>query len=196
MSLRAKVLTVSDGVAEGVREDKSGVALVDALNSAGYDVAAHEITADGTDTVAAALTRLADLRLGTDPLRRPRAIGAWPAGADRERLRSIIPHVRGLADAPPEILDALVDDAVMYRADIGVLVTRVGDRAEWVWILWEGEVELSAASGGVHTLRPGAVFGDAAAADDCPLDVTAVAVGSCRLAALGAVSYRQALGSA
>ena len=58
--MNAKVLTVSDGVAEGVREDKSGTALVEALNAAGYDVVAHEITADGTDNVAAALTRLTD----------------------------------------------------------------------------------------------------------------------------------------
>jgi molybdenum cofactor synthesis domain-containing protein len=58
--MNAKVLTVSDGVAEGVREDKSGAALVEALTAAGYEVVAHEITADGTDNVAAALTRLAD----------------------------------------------------------------------------------------------------------------------------------------
>lgn len=60
MTLQAKVLTVSDGVAEGVREDKSGVALVAGLTDAGYDVVAHEITADGTDAVAVALTRLTD----------------------------------------------------------------------------------------------------------------------------------------
>lgn len=58
--MKAKVLTVSDGVAEGVREDKSGAALVAALTDAGYDVVAHEITADGTDAVAAALTTLTD----------------------------------------------------------------------------------------------------------------------------------------
>ena len=60
MTLHAKVLTVSDGVAEGVREDKSGVALVEGLTAAGYEVVAHEITADGTDAVAAALTTLTD----------------------------------------------------------------------------------------------------------------------------------------
>ena len=37
-SLLAKVLTVSDGVVEGVREDRSGEALVLTLSSHNYDV--------------------------------------------------------------------------------------------------------------------------------------------------------------
>ena len=55
MTLRAKVLTVSDGVAAGSRDDKSGTALVARLRDAGYAVAAHEVTPDGRDQVAAAL---------------------------------------------------------------------------------------------------------------------------------------------
>jgi molybdopterin adenylyltransferase len=60
MTLAAKVLTVSDGVAAGSRDDKSGRALVAALTEAGYDVATHRVTSDGADTVAAALAELAD----------------------------------------------------------------------------------------------------------------------------------------
>ena len=56
--LRAKVLTVSDGVADGARDDKSGRALVDRLTAAGYDVVDHRVTADGVDAVAAALREL------------------------------------------------------------------------------------------------------------------------------------------
>ena len=37
MTLAAKVLTVSDGVAGGTRDDASGRALVEALTAAGYD---------------------------------------------------------------------------------------------------------------------------------------------------------------
>jgi len=55
VSLRAKVLTVSDGVADGSREDKSGVALVARLQDVGYEIAAHEVTRDGRDAVAGAL---------------------------------------------------------------------------------------------------------------------------------------------
>ena len=42
MTLRAKVLTVSDGVAAGSRDDKSGTALVARLQDAGYEVTAHD----------------------------------------------------------------------------------------------------------------------------------------------------------
>jgi molybdopterin adenylyltransferase len=58
--VRAKVLTVSDGVAEGVRDDRSGRALVERLTLAGYEIAEHRVVADGIDTVAAALRALAD----------------------------------------------------------------------------------------------------------------------------------------
>jgi molybdopterin adenylyltransferase len=56
--MQAKVLTVSDGVADGTREDKSGRVLVDRLTGAGYDVVEHRVTADGVDEVAAALREL------------------------------------------------------------------------------------------------------------------------------------------
>ena len=55
MTLRAKVLTVSDGVAEGVRDDASGRALADRLTAAGYDVVEHRIVPDGIREVADAL---------------------------------------------------------------------------------------------------------------------------------------------
>jgi molybdopterin adenylyltransferase len=60
MTLRAKVLTVSDGVADGSRDDKSGRALVEHLGAAGYEVVAHRVTADGVEVVAEALADLAD----------------------------------------------------------------------------------------------------------------------------------------
>ena len=58
--LQAKVLTVSDGVVHGTREDRSGVALVEQLTAAGFEVVEHRVTADGTENVAAALRTLAD----------------------------------------------------------------------------------------------------------------------------------------
>jgi len=56
----AKVLTVSDGVANGTRDDASGRALVERLTAAGYEVDAHRVSPDGTAEVAAALAELAD----------------------------------------------------------------------------------------------------------------------------------------
>jgi molybdenum cofactor synthesis domain-containing protein len=57
--LQAKVLTVSDGVASGTRDDKSGRALVEHLTGAGYEVIEHRVVADGVDAVAGALRELA-----------------------------------------------------------------------------------------------------------------------------------------
>lgn len=58
--LAAKVLTVSDGVAAGVRDDASGRALVAQLAEAGFDVVDHRVTADGVDVVADALRAMSD----------------------------------------------------------------------------------------------------------------------------------------
>ncbi|MBK5289882.1 MAG: MogA/MoaB family molybdenum cofactor biosynthesis protein [Acidimicrobiia bacterium] len=58
MTFAAKVLTVSDGVAAGTREDKSGVALVARLESVGATVVDHAVIADGVDHVAHALRNL------------------------------------------------------------------------------------------------------------------------------------------
>jgi molybdenum cofactor synthesis domain-containing protein len=58
MDLRAKVLTVSDGVIAGTREDKSGEALEEALTGAGFEVVERRVVADGTESVAAALKGL------------------------------------------------------------------------------------------------------------------------------------------
>lgn len=57
---QAKVLTVSDGVVHGTREDLSGVALVDRLTKAGFAVVDHVVVADGADSVANALRSMTD----------------------------------------------------------------------------------------------------------------------------------------
>ena len=56
--LQAKVLTVSDGVVHGTREDLSGRALVGQLTDAGFDVVEHRLSPDGSDAVATALAAM------------------------------------------------------------------------------------------------------------------------------------------
>lgn len=56
----AKVLTVSDGVAAGARDDRSGRALVARLREAGFDVVDHRVVPDGVDAVADALRELTE----------------------------------------------------------------------------------------------------------------------------------------
>ncbi len=58
--LQSKVLTVSDGVMAGTREDTGGAGMVAYLSAQGFDVVAHEVCTDGADNVATALRRLTE----------------------------------------------------------------------------------------------------------------------------------------
>jgi molybdopterin adenylyltransferase len=58
--LAAKVLTVSDGVVAGTREDRSGVALADRLREAGFEVVEHRVVADGRESVGEAIVAMAE----------------------------------------------------------------------------------------------------------------------------------------
>lgn len=57
--MNAAVLTVSDSVALGSRVDASGPAVVEALERAGFTVAAREIVPDERPVIEAAIRRLA-----------------------------------------------------------------------------------------------------------------------------------------
>ncbi|MCU1377294.1 MAG: putative molybdopterin biosynthesis protein [Acidimicrobiales bacterium] len=56
--MRARILTVSDGVMEGTRDDRSGEALAVRLVDAGFDIDERRVVADGVDSVAHALREL------------------------------------------------------------------------------------------------------------------------------------------
>lgn len=56
----AKVLTVSDGVIAGTRVDASGTALAELLTANDFEVVEQTVVADGSENVAAELSRLAD----------------------------------------------------------------------------------------------------------------------------------------
>lgn len=58
--LQAKVLTASDGVVAGTREDRSGAALVERLTAEGFEVVDRRVVADGRHTVGEALVELAE----------------------------------------------------------------------------------------------------------------------------------------
>lgn len=59
MTLRAKILTVSDSVSAGERVDGAGPALADRLVAAGYEIVERRLVPDGLESVAAALRDLA-----------------------------------------------------------------------------------------------------------------------------------------
>lgn len=56
--LLAKVLTVSDGVHHGARDDTGGRGLVAHLTAHGFQVIDHRVSPDGADEVARALTEM------------------------------------------------------------------------------------------------------------------------------------------
>src|SRR5437879_2061274 len=57
---RAAVVTVSDGVSQGVRDDASGRAVAGLLESNGFEVAAREVVPDEQTRIEAVLRRLQD----------------------------------------------------------------------------------------------------------------------------------------
>ena len=98
MRLEAKVLTVSDGVVAGTREDRSGEALRDTLDAAGFDVIAREVVADGVQSVADALHRLTDGFAGV--LVTTGGTGFGPRDLTPEGTRAVLERdAPGLAEA-------------------------------------------------------------------------------------------------
>ncbi len=59
-SVKAAVLTVSDGVAAGAREDASGATLADAARVAGFDVADRDVVPDDAPRIQAAIRSFVD----------------------------------------------------------------------------------------------------------------------------------------
>ena len=57
--MKAAVLTVSDGVADGTRDDRSGDLLADLLTAEGYEVE-RRVVPDDRDAIADAIAELAD----------------------------------------------------------------------------------------------------------------------------------------
>lgn len=97
-TLQAKVLTVSDGVIHGTRDDASGRALVDQLASAGFAVVEHRVTADGANEVAAALTEMSNAFAGV--IVSTGGTGFAPRDQTPEGTRRIIEReAPGLAEA-------------------------------------------------------------------------------------------------
>ncbi len=57
--IRAAILTISDGVSAGTREDRSGVVLRERIVELGWEVASVGVVADETQSIAATISPLA-----------------------------------------------------------------------------------------------------------------------------------------
>jgi molybdopterin adenylyltransferase len=94
----AKILTVSDSVSRGSREDQSGNVIASALSDRGYQVMERRVVADGVAPVALALTDLA--RDFSGILITTGGTGFSPTDLTPEATRSVIEReAPGLAES-------------------------------------------------------------------------------------------------
>jgi molybdopterin adenylyltransferase len=116
--MNAAVLTVSDGVASGEREDESGDLLAELLADEGYDVV-RRVVPDERDTIAAALRELvtrAQLVLTTG------GTGVAPRDVTPEATADVIERdVPGIAEALRADSSAKTPHGLLSRGRAGVV---------------------------------------------------------------------------
>jgi len=100
--VKAAVLTVSDGVSAGSREDKSGDLLADLLAAEGYDVV-RRIVPDDRDHIEAAIE---DLSLETPLVLTTGGTGLGPRDVTPEATLAVVDRIA------PGIAEALRADAI------------------------------------------------------------------------------------
>ena len=94
---RAAVLTVSDGVSQGTREDASGELAASMLEEHGFTVVERRVIPDGADPVAEAI---ADLATGADLVVTTGGTGLGPRDLTPEGTAMVIEReAPGLAEA-------------------------------------------------------------------------------------------------
>jgi molybdenum cofactor synthesis domain-containing protein len=98
MALAAKILTVSDSVSRGAREDRSGDAVASLLKDHGFEVVARLVVPDGMDPVTAALATLSSAFAGL--VVTTGGTGFSPTDLTPEATSAVVErHAPGLAEA-------------------------------------------------------------------------------------------------
>ena len=115
--MKAAVLTVSDGVAAGVREDRSGDLLAQLLAGEGFEVA-REVVPDERDAVAAAIERLA---AGARLVLTTGGTGVAPRDVTPEATRAVLDRdAPGIAEAIRADARAKTPHGLLSRGLAGV----------------------------------------------------------------------------
>jgi molybdopterin adenylyltransferase len=115
--VRAAVLTVSDGVVAGTREDRSGDLLAGLLESDGYEVERRTV-ADEAGEIAAAIVDLAE---AADVVLTTGGTGVAPRDVTPEATRSVIDReAPGIAEAIRADSLAKTPHALLSRGVAGV----------------------------------------------------------------------------
>jgi molybdopterin adenylyltransferase len=115
--VKAAVLTISDGVSEGVREDRSGDLLAELLATEGYEVV-RKVVPDDADEISAALTVLSeDARL----VLTTGGTGVGPRDVTPEATRKVLDRwALGIAEAIRADAIAKTPHGMLSRAVAGI----------------------------------------------------------------------------
>ncbi len=112
------MLTVSDGVANGTRDDESGDALAELLSGEGYDVV-RRVVPDERDAIASALRELVD---GAHVVLTTGGTGLAPRDVTPEATQEVIErNVPGIAEAIREVSRAKTPHGLLSRGVAGVV---------------------------------------------------------------------------
>jgi molybdopterin adenylyltransferase len=115
----AAVVTASDGVASGHRDDESGAAVAEALTGAGFQVTGRHVVPDERDRIAALLRQLADDDLALVAI--TGGTGFGPRDVTPEATRDVIEReAPGLAEAMRAVGRASTPMADLSRGVCGV----------------------------------------------------------------------------
>jgi len=118
--LRVGVLTVSDRLARGEGEDRSGAAILDWCRAEGYAVARVALVPDGTTTIVPLLLEWADSG-EVDLLLTTGGTGFTPRDLTPEATRAVIERPAiGVAEALRRAGEASTPAAVLSRAEVGL----------------------------------------------------------------------------
>jgi molybdopterin adenylyltransferase len=117
--VRVAVLTVSDRVAAGSREDAGGDALRELLEAAGATLAAREVVPDERERVAAAVRSMA---AGADVVLTTGGTGLGPRDVTPEATRMVLDReAPGIAEALRHASLAITPFAMLSRAAAGLV---------------------------------------------------------------------------
>jgi molybdopterin adenylyltransferase len=115
--VKAAVLTVSDGVAEGTREDTSGGVLADLLEKDGFAVE-RRVVPDERDAISKAIVELAD---GADVVLTTGGTGLAPRDVTPEATAMVLDRVApGIAEALRADSIARTPHGLLSRGTAGV----------------------------------------------------------------------------
>lgn len=116
---KAHVITISDGVFHGTREDRSGAALVNLLRRDGFEVGGPDVVPDEleriTEAVVTAVTRGVDLVVTTG------GTGVGPRDVTPQAIAALVEYqVPGIGEAMRRVGATSTPMAVLSRSMAGV----------------------------------------------------------------------------